>query len=1159
MPNVFYYFRQFACLKKVQGAARATLLIVMACLTLVTKSKSQTFDLSVENEPIQSVFKKIQSQSGFEFLYSTKILKGANPVTFNARNAELKQLLQLCFKEQPFTYSIMGKTIVIKPLSNKNLEKEETPQPPVNKTEVPIIVKGKIVDEEGNVLNGVSITVKGMPYGTTSDLLGNFILSIPNSDPATTLQVSYVGYEPQEIKLSKSTVLTIVMQKNIKRENEIVIVGYGTQKRSDVLGSVSTISEQELKNSPFVNLYEALQGRIPGLSISTQNFQPGSELYAMFIRGKTTGINWNVGGRSGSSGEPLVIIDGIEGRMNMVNKDDILSISVLKDAASAAIYGSRAANGVILIKTKRGEGKPLTLNYQGYIGMQKVITLPEFLPSWQQAELVNEALKNEASSGGGGEFGPGVIIGGGGRARKYTAKEIEKFKSGTDPAYANTDWMKLLYSEKGLQQNHILTLSGSDKKTNYSISLGYFSEKGIIKEVSNERYSGRVNINSKLSNKLEVISGMSFQYGLTNEPITSQGNSLGNLIGFAVNTSPTVPLKWKNGEYSSNNYGVNAIAWINSDSYRKTNGSVTTGNISINWSPIKEITIQPQIGVTYSADNSKIFVPRMIAYLNSEPGTPLSTNEFLSNKTSTLEETIGSSLYIQKQITVNFNKYFGNHQITALAGAAQNHSIWKNLSAERYGLLNNKVQQIDLAPPNGQRNRGMGSESATNSFFGRVSYNYDNRYYLEHNIRADASLSFKNKWGIFPGVAAGWVISNEPFFKNSDKLYNAVNFLKIRASWGQLGNTSVGDFYYLRRLTSVNTAFNQQPTVAVHPYLGYEEDIKWETTAITNIGLEASLFKDKLNLTFEVYEKKTKDILMTLGAPANYGLSAPYENIGKMNNRGLEATLGYNDKMGKFLWDARLTYAYNQDKVISLKNGLVPSAFGGLRTSVGVAEGYSYFALFGLVAEGIYQTQDEVDKSAKLNNTVGPGDIKYKDVNKDGRIDTKDKVYLGRYTAPSELGLILNGKWKNFGISCFWQGVMGKKASIGNALGRIGNEEDKATIAFWNRWTPNNPTQKFPRAWNTYEQNDPQSVASSFWIKDASYIRLKNVTISYDLSMKWSKKVGIKSAQLYSSCNNLLTFSHFYKWMDPESAGFEASLFQYPPTRTFTVGANLYF
>ena len=867
-------------------------------------------------------------------------------------------------------------------------------------------------------------------------------------------------------------------------------------------------------NRPESSVINALEGKMPGVTVrTTGGGQPGADIGTINVRGIGTGL-----GGSPASTSPMVIVDGTVASMGEVNSDDIESISVLKDAASAAIYGARASNGVILVTTKKGKKGHVQISYDVYGGLQSINRKPDFLPSWQQASLYNEALANEGSS------------------LRWSDNDIQLFKNGTDVtgAHPNTDWLKLLYSRPGYQQSHVLNISGGDDKTQYMFSIGYFDQQGNVAKTDQQKYNSRFNLNTRINKYFAVDVSLSYLYAPFTQPVSTYATSFSQILRQANRISNTVPYKWGNGAYGYVADG-SPMAWLNSPSIDQIQSNTLTGNLGLNWSPVQGLHVKPSFAYRSGISNTQQYVSDIYYYSGGPIGTPLVQTKYQGPNNLTDSNTTG--MYTMLQVLADYEKSIHNNNFKLLVGASQEYSKSSYFSAYRMGFLNNAISQLNAAPATGQSVTGTASVWTLQSLFGRLNYNYAEKYLFEANLRYDGSSRFAEgkKWGAFPSLSAGWLISKEDFFQS---ISNSVNSLKLRASWGRLGNQQISNYPTYSIVSPGQTySFNQTLMSGLAPTTGANSDIQWETTEISGAGIDAAFLSNKLSVSLDYFNKMTNNILMVLPVAAPYSLSAPYQNAGAMTNKGIELSLGYKDKIGKVNINVSGNMSYIKNEVTDLK-GTGPYISGDTYYNVGTP----FYSLYGYKCLGIYQNANQVKGSAVLNSTVGPGDLIYQDVNHDGVIDDKDKVNLGTYFPKVTYGFTASANWKNFDITLFFQGDAGVKADGGNLIGQVGPDVQKPTSVFLNAWTPTNPSTTFPR----------------LWIKDASYLRLKNLMVSYNLPKRFTSKIHATNIKVFFSGQNMLTFTKFYKWIDPEQ-GASASIYNYPQVMVNSIGLNLTF
>lgn len=1127
-PNVKYFYE---LIKEAYGSilkkgfiklCLTSILLTIAFLQSSLAVNGQQVTLNKRNATLLTIFNTIKQQTGYDFVYKNDVLEKSKPVDLTVSNVTLIKALDLCFADQPITYTIKNKTIIV--------QMKESIVPAYKIQE--LIISGTVRDSS-KVLAGVSIVLKGNTgIGTTTDANGKFQLKIPHDG---ILVFRYVGYKPQEIATNGKGAINVTMQSDEANLQEVVIVGFGQQRKENLTGSVSTVGPKELTNRPVSSVGNALQGTMAGVTVTAASSgQPGRDAATIRVRGIGTLNN------SGA----MVVVDGMISTMNNVNPDDIESISVLKDAASAAIYGSRAANGVILITTKKGKEGKTILTYNTYVGKQSATGLFDYLPSWQAAELFNQAQRNE-----------GVID----EQLRYTDEEIEKFKNGSDPYnYPNTDWLDLAYKGNGIQQNHYLGVNGGNDKTNYMLSLGYFDQNGLINKTNAKRYTSRFNLESKVNDKLKIHGNLAYTYSPLEEPQSSMSGVPGftQVIRQINRIVPMVPYKYENGHYGSITDG-NPLAWLESPSFNRENYYDFVGNVGADWEIIKGLHFKPTLGFVSSIAQNKFFIADIQYYDAAGDKLRYQGPNKLTDKNTTFRRTTLQGI-------LDYTKSFGDHNIKILGGYFQELTQYTENSAYRQGFLNNELSEINLGSTAGQTASGYGYEMALRSYFGRLNYDFAGKYLFEANLRYDGSSRFspKHRWGAFPSFSAGWNLSKETFF---EPLKESVSALKIRGSWGKLGNQEVraygnspsAPYYpYITVISSEqNYAFGGgSPTIAtgVAPTIGANADLRWESTTTYGAGIDAAFLKGKLDLTVDWFNRKTNDIILDVPVSAVYGLIPPPKNAGAVQNKGWEFMLGYKDRKGDFAYNGSFNISFIDNKITDLY-GTGPYLANTTIQDVG----YPINSLYGYIAEGIFQTKDEVEKHAFQSNQTSAGDLKYRDIDGNKVIDTDDKQYLGNFYPKTTFGLTLGGSFKNFDLTLFFQGAARVNTYLEGKLGEVNDAAGKPTSALLDSWTPENPGAALPRILYSQKQNNPIDNPSSFWVKDASYIRLKNLQIGYNFT-NLLKRLGISRARIYYSGQNILTFSGLQDWIDPE-ASYSSGIYYYPQVKVHTLGLNVTF
>ncbi|MBS9525708.1 TonB-dependent receptor [Litoribacter alkaliphilus] len=987
---------------------------------------------------------------------------------------------------------------------------------------------GRVFDGDSNeTIPGVTVNIKGTQNGTVTEIDGSFEI---DAQPGETLIIRAMGYTTQEVVLTEETNLDIFLATDSRQLDEVVVVGYGEQKRINLTGAVSTIGANEMRSRPITTIGEALQGQMPGVTVRNTSAQPGQRGNEIRIRGIGTLGDAN----------PLVVIDGVPGgNLNILNPDDVESISVLKDAASSAIYGVRGANGVILVTTKRGKkGDSPTVSYSGYMGMQTPTAVPELLGSPEYMELLNESQLNV------------------GRNPTYTQGDINIARSGEDPNYfANTNWMNEILRSSAPQQNHNVSINGGGENMSYYLSYGNLQEGGLVTgdNYKAERNNVRLRVNTQVIDKLDIdvnlgyvdrsYSGSSFGIGAASGPIYAANQIL-----------PLVPVRFTTGGWGYIGGQSNPVAVVTDGGTNDFSSQEFTGNVSARLELFDGFSVRGQYGLISSNSKRNIFT-KTVDYFSPDDGSLI----YQTNPINRIDSRDYVSTYQTFIATAEYDKTFNDiHDIKILAGASQEEFIGDNFTASRTHLVSQEVGHINLGTEN-QLNTGNASQNALQSLFGRVNYGLNNKYLAEVNFRYDGSSRFSPdvRWNMFTSASVGWIFSEESFF---DNLRNVIESGKIRASYGTQGNDRVGsDFAYLSTYGPVNNTF----PIGGNYTIGYRETgvpnslLTWETMEKMNIGLDFQTLNGRLGIIADYYINNTRDILLVVPLPDVLGTGYPPQNAGMVRNEGWELGVSWRDQIREFRYGVSFNLSDVRNEVVSL--GGVPPTFGDQVRLLG----HPIDAFYGLVADRIAQPSDfDFNEETGVytpnfptipGDPVQPGDIIYRDLDGDGEIslDT-DRTVIGSPIPRYTYGLQLEAGWRGFDISLFIQGV-GKANGLINGPGRhaLINEGSMPQHIHLDRWTPENPNASYPRL--TYQQSYNQRL-STFWLEDASYLRLKNLQIGYTLPSNLLSRLRINSMRVYASGDNLLTRTNFFYAYDPEtpvsSGGF------YPQVKTFILGVN---
>jgi TonB-linked SusC/RagA family outer membrane protein len=986
-----------------------------------------------------------------------------------------------------------------------------------------ITVSGLVKDEKGQALKGVSVTIKGSPAGTSTGDDGKFSLSIPSRN--STLVFSFVGYEDQELKANKDF-LDITMAIAGSQLNDVVVVGYGTQKKVSLTSSVAEVSGKELTRRPVTSLEQALQGKLPGLTILDKGGLPGSANTPIVLRGVNT--LYTSEDLSNAAVAPLVLIDGVEQPYSNVNPDDIESISVLKDASSTAIYGSRASNGVLLITTKRAKSGKLGINYGGYFAIQKSVANPKPMDLASYLKLQNLAYKNVGSN----------------PPRPYRDQDIDAYIQGnaTDPIHFPLpyDWYSRAF-HTAPQTNHSLSVSGGNENFKARASVRFQDQEGIIDNVGSKLAEVRVNTDFRVSSTINLSADIDYRYENDRNPY-----GMSNILQFMTQNAIWVVPQYPNGDFGGGAQGNNPLLLIEKGGYNKTASDYFIGNLKGTWEIVKGLKLTTQFSSRVSSSMGKL-------YQNT-----WSTRDSSVVKKSNLHNTLTESRNNSRDYTVNslldYSVNFGNHGLKLLAGYSQIQFISTTLSAYRQDFYNNDVQSISGGADDATKtNSGLDSRWGLRSYFGRLNYAFKDKYLFEANGRFDGSSRFTgdNQYSFFPSFSAGWRISEEPFWEG---LKDKINEFKLRGSYGKTGNQAVALYSYYSTLNLVQYSFSNLPVQGYVQSQVANQNLTWESTTATDIGVDASFLRNRFTLTVDYYKKRTSGILLTLPVPGTLGLQAGPQNAGKVDNTGWEFTLGSRNRFGNFGLDATVNLAINKNEVVDLA-GTGPFYYGtDQNPRYTIQEGYPIYSFWGYKTNGFYQTDAEAAAGPFYTRTAKAGDTRYIDMNKDNKIDEKDQVYIGNTFPKFTFGGVFNLSYKSFSLNIALQGVAKASMRMAGAFGQGGNYEGMVPDIYTNNyWTPDNPNAEFARP---TKQDLRNQTNNDRLVLDASYLRFKNIQLMYAVPSQWTKRVHLSSANIYVSGTNLITFSKLNDWhIDPESLSGVQNY--YPQISLYTVGLNV--
>ena len=989
-------------------------------------------------------------------------------------------------------------------------------------------VTGVVVDASGVPLIGVNVLEKGTTNGTITDFDGKFTLNV--SSPNAKLVISYIGYVSQEVSAPKNGELKVVLKEDTETLEEVVVVGYGTQKKANLSGSVSSVDSEQLQNRPIQNVSSGLQGLMPGVTITGTNGAPGMDSGNIRVRGTGT-LN---------SASPYILIDGVESEaMGDLDPNDIASISVLKDAASAAIYGSKAANGVILITTKRGStGKP-KISYSGYISFQNTTETIDRLSSYEYASMYNDALKSED------------------KAPRFTPDEIQKFKDGTDPNYPNTDWYDLAY-KTGIQHRHNINISGGNEHAKYMGSLGYLNQTGVLPNAGREQFNARTNLDMKITKRLSAKINLAYIKNKYDDASSAYyGGSSDQIIRQLNLISPWIVNRYEDGTYGTISDG-NPIAWLDSGMKVTRDNYNFTGLASLDYKIFDELTLTLTGSYVNDLQNYKYFQP-FIQYNPNKASDPSSLDERYYRWDRT-----------NYDVLLNYDKTFGKHNLKGLAGWHTEKYNYKYMKAYRKNFPNDNLTDMNAGDAATQTNEGYSRELAMISWFARVNYDFAGKYLLEANIRADASSRFAkgNRWGYFPSFSGAWRISEENFMKGAQ---NWLSNLKIRGSWGMLGNQDAlnsadasGAFY---------PAINTYEIGATYPFggalnSGYYQGsfrlntITWEKAKTWGVGIEFGLLNNKVTGSIDYYNRKTEGIMMDVAVPNEFALSPYKDNVGEMVNRGVELNISYNDKWGDWSFGAAANFAYNHNEITDLGGVDYLETGYSQRNAVGFAMNSYYL----YQADGFFNSQEEADAfTAKYGNPFGggdfkAGDIRYVDTDGNGTLNGKDRVMANSSDPVYTFGLNLNAGWKGFDLSLMFNGAakVSRLFDAHEVYGAFSGDAGHPASIWKDAWTETNHDASMPRIFtDTNSPSSSRNAVSTFWLQNTNYLRLKNLQLGYTLPKSLLANWGIDNVRFYYSVENLFTIDNMKINIDPEATSQRLS--SYPLLRTHAFGVNITF
>ncbi|MBC6491399.1 TonB-dependent receptor [Flavihumibacter stibioxidans] len=1119
--------------------------LLFGCLQLSARTYSQ-ISLSGKGISLEKALSEIGRQSGHFFFYKYNELRDAQPVTLKLRNVPLPKALDEIFRNQPFTYAIDNNTIVV--------VKKEADSRPADDALPPVEVIGTITDEKGNPMPGATIRVKGTTKATVSDATGTF--RIPELPEGTVLVISYTGYVMQEVLLKSGRNISVVMKEDDNSLKSVVVVGYGTQERKDVTGAIATLPAKKLKDQPVTSVDAALAGQIAGVQVAQTSGSPGGGV-TVRVRGS---------GSLSAGNEPLYVIDGfpvsndynqLNNPLNTLNPNDIESIQVLKDASATAIYGSRGSNGVVIITTKSGKSGAARINLDVYTGYQEVAKKIDLLDAEGFANYINETRNNAWVDRGG-------LITDDNTVRNNVIYRLPPFLADPASLGKGTDWQEEIFRKAPIR-NYQLSFSGGNDRTKYYMSAGYLDQDGVVINGDFKRYNFKLNVESQLSDRIKVGANLTPTYTTSNVSDAEGHWSGGAVILSALLMSPHLPVYNPDGTYTTGlnlGYGFSSVENPVKTAKEKVNNWGRFRLLGTSFAEIellKDLKFKALVGTDIRTARQRTFVPSIIGRDGAPPPSiPIGT------ATST------ENVNWLSEFTLAYNKSVGKHSVNSVLGyTIQKENFESNfVSATNYP--NDLVQTINAGIINGGSSDRQ--QWSLLSYLARVNYSYDRKYMLTATVRRDGSSRFgsDNKWGTFPSVSAGWRVTEEDFMMG----VNWLDDLRLRASYGITGNNFIGNYDHIGLIANQNYVLGSGSGSIVNglaPGTFSNSNLGWELNKQFDLGIELGVLNNRVVFSADYYNKVTSKLLLNVPVPSITGFTSATQNIGKIRNHGIELSLSTKNTVGAFRWTTDVNVSFNRNKVLALGPEGSP-IFGNyqLNSSHKTEIGRSMGNYYGYDVIGIYQNEEDLAKSPKFADSR-PGHLKFRDVNGDGVLSTEDRTILGSPFPDMTYGITNNLSYKGFEMNILLQGVAGYEVLNlgrrfhGNYAG-TGNSIAEVKDAWRSPENPGSGTvPRLNRDLARYSSSNSSANISSLFVEDASFLRIRNISLGYNFSEKLTGKINARSARLYVSVQNAHTFTN-YTGYNPEVSVTGASTLTpgvdyggYPVARTFTLGINLGF
>ncbi len=1085
------------------------LLFVLVFCLHAENGISQKITLNGTNLPLKSYLEAIENQTDYLFIYDSEVDVNKQ-VSLRMEDESVKVVLDQLVSPLGLDYAQKGSYIVLS-------SHRATAVVPVASQQRKTIT-GVVIDVTGESVIGASVIEKGTTNGVVTDVDGRFSLDVPSG---ATIQISYIGYLAQEINVGNQSTLMIRLVENTQALSEVVVVGYGVQRKVTTTGAVVKLEGDDINKMTVVNATKALQGLTPGITIVDRGGAPGSDDPDIFLRGVGTTGN----------AKPLVLVDGIEMALSQIPSSEIESISVLKDAASASIYGSRAAHGVILVTTKRGKAGKVILSYNGSIGFQDRAVKAEQVSAREYMSMVNESLINA------------------GGVAKYSEDDIVATEKGNDPYnHSYTSWPDEVYNVNYITQ-HTLNLNGGTESGRYLVSFDYLDQPGMTKNTEYQRYSLRVNTDINIGKMLKISSDVTYRHI---DRLWPEG--LGDAQYRAWSMQPTTPEKYENGDYRLDKQQHNPMSYMDLNVVGKDeyNLDMFYGQVKADFEPVKDLVFTGMISLNGGWDRRKIHYKNHKYY--NEEGTLVTQR----NNPNSVKDSRNNNYQLTLRFLANYKKQLADaHDIALLYGMEQ--ISYRNYysMAQRKDLISDALPDISLGSAGSQFAEGSPSLWGINSYFGRINYGFKDKYLFEANIRADGSSRFAkgHKWGVFPSFSAAWRISEEGFMED----LSFVDNLKLRASWGQTGNERISTFMYIPQYSTANVVMDGSLVSAVYQQKMANPEVTWETVEQTNIGLDFAFLNNTIYGELDWYMKDTEDILLTLGIPKFIGLNPPEQNAGVVRNSGIESMIGFRKKLGEVSLNTSVNFAYNKNEWVN-RGGDDRNISGyTIQTLGSPLNAFYIYQADGLIANeqelADYRTKHKSDPRGL--SSIHAGDVKLVDANGDGTIDPDDRQIYTSNIPKFTYGWNIGIDYKGFDLSLLLQGSSGANRMMYGEWIEGPCYEAFTGIHYRDRWTENNQNGNAGMPRLEAANNRNASTYNSFFLQKVNYLRLKNAQLGYTLPIHLINPMGVSTLRVYVTGSNLLTFSSLDQGLDPE--GKSDRLTDFPPLRIINFGVNVVF